>query len=334
MRAKVVVNLHYYEDALLEMPRIQECLSLGVPVVSEASQDQNDYREVASAVRFFPQGDIPAMVAAVGHALAQPISSATVRAAAEAGWLRFKFMFDRFLLGNRLLRPTQLTQARLPVPADTDRFVLSLPETIRRRRTYLAQPVSDAAVFDGLRYTPGWLGCGMSYSALARHRLGQGGQDMMVIEDDAFLPGDFEERIAIVRAYLESRDGQWDLFAGLIADLHPETRVLNVEHFDGLRFVTIDRMTSMVCNIYGRSAQQLLAAWNPSNQDADTNTIDCYLERSPGLRVVVALPFVAGLRQGLDSTLWGVDNSHYIERVAATQAKLDGMADAFEQTQA
>src|SRR5690606_30313185 len=102
-RARLVINLHYYENALLEMPRIQECISLGVPVVSEASQDQGDYPEIQSAVRFFAQGDEAAMLAAVASALNDPIPEETVVAAAEAGWCRFCFMFDRFLTGTQLL---------------------------------------------------------------------------------------------------------------------------------------------------------------------------------------------------------------------------------------
>ncbi len=34
-QARVVVNIHYYDGALLETPRICECISLGVPVLSE-----------------------------------------------------------------------------------------------------------------------------------------------------------------------------------------------------------------------------------------------------------------------------------------------------------
>jgi len=39
-RAKVVLNIHYYNDAILETPRIAECISNGVPVVSEKTEDR------------------------------------------------------------------------------------------------------------------------------------------------------------------------------------------------------------------------------------------------------------------------------------------------------
>ena len=71
-KARCVINIHYYENALLEVPRIQECLSLGTPVVSESAQDQDDYPELNGVVCFFAQGSEQAMVDAVRHMLATP----------------------------------------------------------------------------------------------------------------------------------------------------------------------------------------------------------------------------------------------------------------------
>src|SRR5690606_15030310 len=118
---------------------------------------------------------------------------------------------------------------------------------------------------------------------------------------------DFEEKLSVINAYLQANAGEWDVFAGLIADLQPDASVLKVETFNGLRFVTIDKMTSTVCNIYSRRGLELLAAWNPAEGDAHTNTIDRYLgEHCANLRVVVVLPFLANLTEELDSTLWGI----------------------------
>jgi hypothetical protein len=50
-----------------------------------------------------------------------------------------------------------------------------------------------------------------------------------------------------------------------------------------------------------------------SNQ---TNTIDKYLERQGGLRVVVALPFLVGHGEEVHSTLWGIQNTRYQRLIA------------------
>ncbi|MGA9397408.1 MAG: class I SAM-dependent methyltransferase, partial [Anaerolineaceae bacterium] len=113
-QAKFVINIHYYENALLEIPRIQECLSLGVPVISEATQNHDDYPELAGAVRFFEQGSISNMLRTVKTALDKGISRKQVLSAAQKSDQRFAFMFDRFLMGMGFL-PSSYIQ-NLPVP--------------------------------------------------------------------------------------------------------------------------------------------------------------------------------------------------------------------------
>jgi SAM-dependent methyltransferase len=325
--ARLVINLHYYENALLEMPRIQECLSLGVPVVSESAQDQSDYPELAGAVMFFKEGDSDAMIEAVRHALETPVNVEVIQHSAGLSAQRFGFMFDRFLVSMNLIPASHITTDSLPLPPERSRIALSMPETIARRRIFEANKPQDCAVFDGMRLRPGWVGCGLSYSVLARHALKNGLQRLMIIEDDALLPPDFEAKMLTVNAYLDARPGQWDIFAGMIASLHPETKILHSEVFDGIRFVTLDKMTSMVCNIYSEAALRLLSAWDPEHRNDQTNTIDKYLERQTNLQVVVALPFLAGHREEVSSTLWGFQNTQYSDMILNSERALLALAD-------
>lgn len=329
-RARVVVNLHYYENALLEMPRVQECLSLGVPLVSESSQDQGDYPDLAGAVLFFEQGNEAAMIDAVRAALAQGVAPEVVSAAAERGATRFAFMFDRFLVAMNFLAPAKIAEDGLPLPADASRIALSMPETIARRRIFEQNRPKGCAVFDGVRLRPSWVGCALSYNTLAKHALKNGIERLTVLEDDALLPDDFEDKMRTVHAYLDAKGEQWDVFAGVIASLHPDVKVLHVETFQGMRFVTIDRMISMVCNVYSRKALGILAAWNSDHRDDQTNTIDKYLERQASLRVVVALPFLVGHREEVFSTLWGIQNTQYSEMIASSERGLVGMVEAVQ----
>ncbi len=115
-QARLVINLHYYNNALLEMPRIQECLTLGVQVLSESSQDQEDYPELKGAVRFFEQGSIPAMLAAVEAALEAPVPAEKIAAAVERSARRFEFMFDRALVALGFLLPSHVNRMNLPLP--------------------------------------------------------------------------------------------------------------------------------------------------------------------------------------------------------------------------
>ena len=66
-QAKVVVNIHYYEGALLETTRIYECLSRGALVVSESSADIDEHPELNAVVDFVPVGDMDQMVKRVQY---------------------------------------------------------------------------------------------------------------------------------------------------------------------------------------------------------------------------------------------------------------------------
>jgi hypothetical protein len=61
LNSRVVVNIHYYEDAILETTRIHEVLSLGIPVVSEDSTDIHRYEDLAKVVKFVKSGCVDSL---------------------------------------------------------------------------------------------------------------------------------------------------------------------------------------------------------------------------------------------------------------------------------
>lgn len=334
--ARVVVNLHYYEGALLETTRIYECLSLGVPVVSETSVDQAEHTALDGAVRFVPVGDLPALLQALDEVLnASPQQSAAAQfdreAVVEASQARFEFMLYRMLLARRWLDYTQFQALTSTTPLPGPRLALSLPETTARRAMFVSHQMPGVQVFDGVRYSPGWIGAALSYKYLAQQALAAQWPQLEVMEDDVLFLPDYVEHKAVVDAYLAQRSGQWDVFVGLIAIMHPDTRVLGVERQGGLVFITIDRMISMVHNIYAPTVLRLLAQWDERHADPETNTIDRYLQTQSQLRVVTTLPFLVGHHEELHSSLWGIQNSQYAEIIAKAQSELEAKVRAFEQ---
>lgn len=332
-RAKVVINLHYYENALLEMPRIQECLSLGVPVVSEITHDYEDYPELAGAVFFFPVGDKNAMVETVLRCLEQPIGEAPLSDAVLNSARRFRFMLDRVLVGLQLVSPNCLFENSFVLPDGTRKVALSMPETISRRQIYCQNSPRGFHIFDGIRYVPGWIGCGLSYAFLASYALKNNLDQLMIIEDDVLLPDDFDHKLSVVTQYLVSVHRNWDIFAGVIASLHDDVAVTRVESFAGLQFVTINKMVSMVCNIYSFKALQVMSSWDYMNDDKEGNTIDKLLESQDDLQIVVTLPFLVGHREELCSTLWGFNNTQYRDMILKSENILKNKVDIFLQQQ-
>lgn len=231
-------------------------------------------------------------------------------------------MLDRFLLGQGIL-PARALEKIAPIPIKNgDTLALSLPETTGRRQAFDVETrTPDMSIFDGIRRKPGWIGCGMSYKYLCRSALKKGVKELTILEDDALLSTNHDRKMQVVREYLAAHHGEWDIFSGVIASLHEDTRVLDVRRFGGMEFITIDKMTSMIFNIYSEKAMMKIADWNQSDANAETNTIDRYLEHS-GLRIVTTDPFIVGHREELHSTLWGFQNTQYRDMIAESERRL------------
>lgn len=66
-RANMVLNIHYYEHALLETTRLYECISNGMLVISEAASDMDEHTALDGIIDFVPIGDIAAMQARIEY---------------------------------------------------------------------------------------------------------------------------------------------------------------------------------------------------------------------------------------------------------------------------
>lgn len=328
-RSRLVLNIHYYEGAQLETPRLQECISLGVPVVSEGAADQGDYPELGSMVRFFPEGDAEAMMKVLDVAMAQPVRREAAAKAVGDGGARLRFMFDRFLLGSGILPAGAIERMEAMPIAAGDVFALSLPETTKRRKIFNEETrLPECKVFDGIRRRPGWIGCGMSYKYLSMSALKMGVDAITVMEDDVLLPADYREKMDIIHEFLDLHEGEWDVFCGVVADLHEDTQVKDVQTYRGVDFVTVNRMTSTVFNVYGRQCMEAMARWNPRIENPQYNTIDRFLENS-GLKILLTDPYLVGHREEVNSTLWGFQNTQYRDMIANSQRRLNALKRAW-----
>ncbi|WHS32593.1 hypothetical protein QLQ09_11940 [Brucella sp. NM4] len=122
-QAKAVINIHYYEGALLETPRICECISLGVPVLSESTIDQYDYPELEGAVKFFDEGSVDRMMQAAAELLddVEAYRASTTDAALLSA-KRFNFMFDRFLAAIGAVPADAILKSPIYLSAESDFF--------------------------------------------------------------------------------------------------------------------------------------------------------------------------------------------------------------------
>ena len=315
-RAKMVVNIHYYPNALLETTRLWECLSLGKLVVSERSSDMDQHDNLVDLVDFVDVDDVAAMVDRVSYWLADE-RARHQRLEQNQKVLskrpnQFKLHFYRFLLATDNITFDEfwkLAGHQMELPGD--KICLSLPEFVRRAQSFDRDNHFGFTRFNGLRHSQGWVGCAMSYKLMIMLARQQGLSSVTICEDDVEFPSNFEARWSSIQKHLHTSPEDWDVFSGLMADLHKDAKILRVYHQDGVQFAVTDRLISMVFNVYSSRMFDLIASWDETNRDSSGNTIDRYLERFGALNILTTHPFLVGHKEELHSTLWGFQNTQY-----------------------
>lgn len=326
--ARVVVNIHYYENALLETTRLYETLSLGTPIVSESSVDIEEHQDLQSVIDFCPAGDIQSMVEKL-HTLLSDERRYREKLATIAKFTtedsKNNLYLKRYLLSIDKIRFQQYENSfnfNAIKERDIPRLCLSLSETPKRRKAFFECPSHGFRFFDGLRHRIGWIGCGMSYKYMLSKMLASPSEMVIICEDDVIFPPDYDKNLNKVLYHLQTNEIEWHIFSGIIAHLHDDTRIIDVKKIDGIEYIYIDKMTSMVMNIYSRKGMALISQWDEKNIDSDTNTIDRYVESSENLVVVTTIPFLVGYAQEQQSTLWGFENSQYTSLIENSEKLL------------
>jgi hypothetical protein len=328
-RARVVVNIHYYPEANLETTRLYECLSLGARVVSEVSPDVDDYPELRQVVRFVPNGDFDALTSAVGEVLAMASdASPDYGELVSRSQTQLRFDLARLLQGIGVR--DQRLQAELQYDVLDRPMVLSLPETPSRHKRALTYFPTHFQRIIGMRATPGWLGCGLSYQYLAQAALNRSREKLWVFEDDAVLPENPDAMLSSIDRFLESYS-DWDVFCGLLTRFESTPVIVDLVEFEDHTFVVLDQMMSMVANCYGSAALSALANWMPDVSDPLKTTIDVYLNRQIN-RVVTIYPAIFGHAVDQNSTLWGIENKHYEPMLADASRQLEKAIEAYRES--
>ena len=332
LSAKVVVNIHYYENALLETTRIFECLSLGLQVVSEESSDMIQYTGLDKYVSFVKMGDVEQMIDKVAELLEKNQSSSRP---VEPNDKATTFYLSRMLLSLDMIGFEQFHQVcgfDSITPNAMNMYCLGLPENIQRRQSFMNDNQYQIDVFDGLRHSVGWVGCGLSYKYLMTYAKERGLDYIIVCEDDVEFPANFTEKLAEIMDYLKQTPHNWDVFSGLIADLHHTTQILRIDAYKNNEYIYIDKMTSTVFNIYNKSFFEKISCWDNLDTDVETNTIDRYIEMHGGLRVVTTSPFLVGHKEDQTSSLWGFNNSNYSDMFSKTQSLFGAKIDQYKRS--
>jgi GR25 family glycosyltransferase involved in LPS biosynthesis len=323
--AKIVLNIHYYEGALLETVRISESMNNGAIVISERSADEADYPEITSLIDFVDNGDVLAMKERISYWLdnnqRREQRAAEISSTIKAKGNSTRFHFLRAILALDIISFDSFYSAcsddfKLP----SNKVCLSMPESLERRVSFDKENCHGFHYFPGLRHSLGWVGCGLSYKFLLRKARQEELNCLTICEDDTGFHPEHETSIQAIHDYLSQQ--KWDLFSGFMADVDQTTKFHGSDFVGGMHFIQMDRMVSTVFNIYNRSFFEVLENWNPDIRDAKYNTVDRFIQRCDNLRIVTTIPFLVDHKEELDSTLWGFNNSTYHAMVHDATNKL------------
>lgn len=201
---------------------------------------------------------------------------------------------------------------------------ISLPEYLDRHESFLNADISTRfTMFNGIRMLPGWKGCAWSYKAVAAKALQSGARRLTICEDDAFFSQDFNQYFCAINRYLDRTE--WDVFNGVMTRVTGRPEIMKRRKLGENHIIHTPHMMGMVFNVYNRTALEWIADWDPEGGGAETNTIDEWLNKMPGLKVVSAVPFLAGHREEAHSTIFGFKNTRYSGMIRATEREIMAM---------
>ncbi len=172
---------------------------------------------------------------------------------------------------------------------------------------------------------------GLSYKLMMRMAKDLGLPQVTICEDDVLFDEKFERRFAHIKQTLTTADEPWDIFSGLIADLSKKTEIFHSAiQSDEEAFYAINRLVSMVFNIYNKTSYQKIIDWDDKTH-VPSNTIDRYIEQHDGINGLIVSPFLVGHKEDAASTLWGFQNTQYKDMIEKSQIVLNQMIDELSQ---
>jgi GR25 family glycosyltransferase involved in LPS biosynthesis len=312
-KTKIILNIHYYDNALLETTRIYECISLDVLVISEKAIDQEYHTELNDIVEFIEENDIVEMIEKIKFWLENPEKLAEKISANRKKILEMKSnLFDcylkRFLAAYTVFPSDRCHLISHLSTNDIPFYCLSISETPKRRAEFLQQINNKYNVVfcDGIKHLIGWVGCGMSFQYLIRLAIEQNCDMIIICEDDSLFVDDFGTRIEIILKYLKKNSTIWDIYSAMVVDLADDTKILSIDNFEEEEFIFVNKIISMVFNIYNKSSFETIMKWDEWQKPEPNihNTIDEYI-RNSGLKFVVSYPFLVHHKEDSTSTIWG-----------------------------
>ena len=200
LSSKIIINIHYYEGALLETTRLYECLSLDRLIISEESVDQDEHNNLSDIVEFVPINNVDLMIDRIEYWLANDDKRKDKIEANKSLLTQisngFNLGMNRFMLNEGIIDYTQMFEGTQRRMNEFGNFMcLSLPESVERRKQFSSVNKYGIRFFNGLRHKQGWIGCGLSYKYIINKAKEMNLEYIIVCEDDVVFGNDFSDQL-------------------------------------------------------------------------------------------------------------------------------------------
>lgn len=338
-KAKVVINIHYYESALLETTRLYECLSNHALVISEKSSDFEQHTDLCGLVDFVEIGDVEHMLTRVQYWKEQTEiyleQKSRIKEYVQKDQNIFNFYFYRVLLSLELIDFDTLYQLTNQTWNPTSKFwCLGLPESTERQAEFHKEKSKISAIwsFPGIRHKTPWVGCGLSYKYILRYARDHQWNNISICEDDVLFPEDIQKKLEDIHHVLVDKSLNWDIFSGHVTDLNTNTNIQLLDTEQSPTYVQLNKTTGMVFNIYHQRFYDYLLKWDENNHDLKTNAIDRYIEKKSNLKVITTLPYLVKHKENVCTTLWNRKHTTHFSYHDMTHNSIKAIQDKIAKT--
>jgi hypothetical protein len=309
-KSKIILNIHYYDDCSLEACRINEILQYNKVIISEKPSvndwyNQSLYENIVEFVDVINDdlSNINNIINKIKYYLNEDnyikkinqIKYYKIILHDKSKFNLYKNLFNIMNFSNYLLEYDL---------QDNKIYCLHLIETPKRIREFKKiNNFTNIEIFPAIKYNPSWKGCALSYLNLIYNAKRCNLDTITICEDDCRFPDNFNYIYKTTREFLSKIN--WDIFVGVIADLPEDVSIINIYMYKNIRFIEINKMHSMVFNIYNKSIYDLIINWKKNTNDSnDSNDqIDQYIKNN-NVRVITTYPFYFDCIN-VDSTIWG-----------------------------
>jgi hypothetical protein len=292
-KSKIILNLHYYKDVMLETCRINEILNYNKIIISELPVKKDWYNVYLykDSIIFIDEikddlSNIDVLYKQIDKYLNNYQYNKKINETINYNKIisnKSEFNLKKLLLPLNIGIDNKINYNLIPNKI----YCLNLIEESININNFMNQQFKpDVEIFLAIKYDPLWIGNALSYINLIYNAKRGNLFKITICEDSYIFKNDFNEKYIIINEALNILKNKWDIFNGYIDTISTDIICYNIYKYKEMIFLEINNLTNNVFNIYNNTCYDAIINWNFN----DINTIDKYIQ-SQKLKILIAYSF-------------------------------------------